>query len=609
MVLILIDWIYMAIVCYSYGFMTLWLLEKLGIERTEFPFSLVCLLGLAQVSALSTTLSLFINIGALAVILISSIPIIFFGWHRHFRDEVKRIVQQFKATPRLYILIAIAIQVILALKCSANIFFHYDTGFYHAPSLRWIETYGVVPGLVNVLAPLGVDSMWLQPNALFGFAFLLSNPLHKAIGLTICWSIYLVLGKVKDSIQNRTQPSFSSVFHTLTLIPLVELCSNLTSPSTDEPSAIFILLVLVLTAQFIEMHVKELSVEELSIEELAEKGRNSGAIAIYSQLITIFSVYAVAIKLSTIPILFCPIYVMWTNYRKRHFRLLGLQMGIFGEFLIPKALRTLILSGYLLYPFPYLDLFNPDWKMPKSFVISELEWIQSWARLPNVDKKLVLSGGMPWFPNWLNTFLSTPIIFALATTTSIFIMGLVRARRSLQIVIEYGVLYVTAVVGVLYWFSAAPFIRFGFGFLWGLILLMAVPPILLTLNVNRSVFEHPQISRICKGLAIASLVTLLPVMLYSVSNRWQPLGAGIMPSKDFAISANYRLPGAYPRANTIMRRACGFDLYQPITGQLCWYSELPCSPFFYGEATLRSSNLRDGFRSVQSCPTATTIKR
>ncbi|AFY73439.1 hypothetical protein Syn7502_01347 [Synechococcus sp. PCC 7502] len=596
MVLILINWLYITLICYAYGFILLKLLQKLELkgEGIQLPFSLVCLLGLAEVSALSTVLSLFINIGALAVVLTTLVPVIFFGFQRQIcLDEVNRIIKQVKFTPPLFNLILVIIQVILAIKCSTNIFFHYDSGFYHLPSIRWIETYGVVPGLVNLFAPLGIDSIWFQTNALFGFAFLLDNPLHKVIGLTICWSIYLVLGRVKDFILNHTQPSFSLVLHVLTLIPLLELCSNLTSPSTDEPSAIFVLLVLVLTAQFIETQ--------------AEESTNlSNLIGI---AIATFSVYAVTIKLSSIPILLCTLYVLWTSYNKRDFTWLILQGGVLAEFLIPKALRTLILTGYLLYPFPYLDIFNPDWKMPKSFVIAEMEWIQSWARLRFVDKKLVLSRGIQyWFPSWINTFCSSPIALGLIISISICLIGLVIwKQKQTQIVFKYGVLYITSFVGLLYWFNAAPYIRFGFGFLWGFILLLLVPPILLSLASNQPILLfHPQAYT---GISITLLIALLPIMLYSASFQWQPLGAGIMPSKDFFVSASYRKPNGYPKATLTLRRACGFNVFQPIKNQLCWYSDVPCSPFYYGETMLRSSDLHDGFRSIQSCSTATTFQR
>lgn len=117
---------------------------------------------------------------------------------------------------------------------------------------------------------------------------------------------------------------------------------------------------------------------------------------------------------------------------------------------------------------------------------------------------------------------------------------------------------------------------------------------------------HPQAYT---GILITLIIALLPIMLYSTSFHWQPLGAGIMPSKDFFVSASYCKPDSYPKETLALRRACGFNVFQPVKNQLCWYSDVPCSPFYYGETMLRSSNLHDGFRSVESCPTATTFQR
>ncbi len=583
MILILICWFYTTIICYSYGLILLWLIEKItSTKSTRPPFSLICLIGLAQLSALTTILSLFINIGALAIFLITSIPVILslYNW-KGFIKLVSKGIQEIKQTPRLYIILLISIQVTLAIKCSSSIFFHYDTGFYHAQSIRWIETYGVTPGLVNLLAPLGVDSMWLQPNALFGFAFLLDNPMHKVIGLTICWSIYLILGRIKDLIIQKRQPIFSSVFYVLTLIPLIELASNLTSPSTDEPAAIFVLLAIALTLEFIETEEEDKKIQ-------------------FGTLIVSLSAYAFAIKLSTMPILICSSYILWISLKKRLWNFIFLQVLIIIEFILPKSIRTAILSGYPIYPFPYLDIFNVDWKMSKENVFTEMQWIKSWARLPFGDMDKVLGEGIGyWFPSWVTTFLGSPIAWSGMICLMIFIIGLCkRDLFQVKILIKFSVIYITAILGVTYWFITAPYIRFGFGFLWALNILLITPMIVLAISSKKPAFMYYH--RNYKILAVALSVSLLPIILYSESTIWL-LGSGIVPSQTFPVTANYRKPDGYTKAVTTLKRACGFNLLKPVKGQLCWYSDIPCSPFSYGKPSLRGSDLHEGFENVDIC--------
>ena len=41
---------------------------------------------------------------------------------------------------------------------SSRGYMHYDTGLYHAQAIRWIEEYGVVPGLANLHSRFGYNS-------------------------------------------------------------------------------------------------------------------------------------------------------------------------------------------------------------------------------------------------------------------------------------------------------------------------------------------------------------------------------------------------------------------------------------------------------------------
>ena len=59
---------------------------------------------------------------------------------------------------------------------------HYDTGLYHAQSIRWIEEYGVVPGLGNLHTRLAYNSASFCLSALYSFAFLGGQSYHCVAG-------------------------------------------------------------------------------------------------------------------------------------------------------------------------------------------------------------------------------------------------------------------------------------------------------------------------------------------------------------------------------------------------------------------------------------------
>ena len=52
---------------------------------------------------------------------------------------------------------------------------HYDTGLYHAQAIRWIEEYGVVPGLANLHSRFGYNSASFALSAFFSETWLIGR--------------------------------------------------------------------------------------------------------------------------------------------------------------------------------------------------------------------------------------------------------------------------------------------------------------------------------------------------------------------------------------------------------------------------------------------------
>ncbi|MBQ7430835.1 MAG: hypothetical protein IJV29_14430, partial [Butyrivibrio sp.] len=66
---------------------------------------------------------------------------------------------------------------------------------------------------------------------------------------------------------------------------------------------------------------------------------------------------------------------------------------------IPFFVRNVILSGWLIYPFTSIDLFNVPWKVPKGQAAYDAKEIMVYGR----GYTDVLQYDMPftqWFPNW-----------------------------------------------------------------------------------------------------------------------------------------------------------------------------------------------------------------
>lgn len=66
---------------------------------------------------------------------------------------------------------------------------------------------------------------------------------------------------------------------------------------------------------------------------------------------------------------------------------------------LPWMVRTVVISGWLLYPFPALDLFSVDWKMPAGPIALDAAQIKTWGRALN-NAALVDMPMREWFPGW-----------------------------------------------------------------------------------------------------------------------------------------------------------------------------------------------------------------
>lgn len=141
--------------------------KLLGIGPVRNPW-LYWWLGFFAVSTLSMFFSLFfpVTIISLAVFLIGGIaglPLLY-GEYRHFA------MGEQKAQRALFIYAAVLILFYLAFLYSVTeLTAPYDTGLYHAQTVRWLNEHGTPPGLGNLHARLAFNSSWLS------FAALLDN--------------------------------------------------------------------------------------------------------------------------------------------------------------------------------------------------------------------------------------------------------------------------------------------------------------------------------------------------------------------------------------------------------------------------------------------------
>ena len=96
---------------------------------------------------------------------------------------------------------------------------------------------------------------------------------------------------------------------------------------------------------------------------------------------SLLAVYAVSLKLSAamvVVLAFVPFLILINN---KCWKLLGIWLLSGCAIIMPFLIRNVIISGYLLYPYPELDMFSVDWKMAEKTVYADRESIKRWAQL------------------------------------------------------------------------------------------------------------------------------------------------------------------------------------------------------------------------------------
>ncbi len=565
MIASLLIWSYIIIFSLIYGATILDLLQRFfnpGRDLQDTPKALIALLGLCCITVLACLLSLFIKLGWLAqsIFFIAGIllGVRLLGTHRQL-FKGKRI-----SIPWLVIFLAVIV-LLTTLENGSHGISNPDTGIYHAQAIKWIETYPAVPGLGNLHSRFAYDSSWLVVNAFFSFSFLGLHSFHVLPGaFLVMVLIYLLGGTVRLLKGNIT---ITDGLKTL-LIPLIfyTLRIQISSPGTDFPVQVWMWVLISLWLESIEIGPND----------------GNGPIKVEELLIFVFSIFLVTVKLSSAPLILLPIFIFVRQVQRKAVNAFKLAL-VALIILAPWFARNLILSGYWIYPAPFLVNLSPnwDWKIPLNNVIGEARSIQAWARIPGQNADRVLA--MPlrsWLKEWFGNLTKNQRVVVLAAVLSpiIFaISGLTWLRRKIFFG-SYTDLYIVGYIGVIFWFYEAPDIRFGYGVLASTVLLAGTPLLIWILQ------KVPRQKYVVFGLI--AVITLYQAGVFYKSIEFKTLESRIV------------LPADYGSLPTVPCSIRGMKLMCAEYYNECDYGPFPCIP--PGSASkkveMRGASLRDGFR-------------
>lgn len=448
----------------------------------------------------------------------------------------------------------------------------YDSGLYYLNTIRWFNSYPIIPGLGNLHFRLAFNQSFFTYVAALNFYPFFNNGRIIANSFLYLLSIVTIISYFRpvftqphNLINSHPLMYFPSIFILPFLVYVGLTTGGFATPSPDLSSMILQLILFVIYSRCIA--------EWSNFQQI----HNYTAF-----LIAILAATTLTIKLSNLMfsgvILIVLLILLWKTSQKRKTELFKIFLPSVIVIVV-WCLRGYVLSGAPLYP-SLLGYIPIEWAIPKQGFVNEANWIYSWARMPGVHWSEVL-GNWNWFQPWINQhavtlkhFISQLIFSALGLIVSLII----RSLRKVPIKSTELLLIIPMVCSLLFWFFTAPDIRFANALLF----LLPLSMILVSLASIWTLIRQ-------KGFVI------LLIFAFILGNYYY-FKFYIDNISTFKNISNSGFQTAQTVPLDIKQTTSGLTIYVPVTGDQCWDSPLPCTPYFNPSLELRNvDNLRSGF--------------
>lgn len=566
MLTILLNWLYALVTIILLGFGVAALVKKVFSYQIKSGDGIL-MTGMIAATVYAQFFSLVYKVGMLANIILIILCLLIYLW---CKENIKSTVQEWiKSTSAAQKVILLALILVWSYFTSRG-YIHYDSDLYHAQSIRWMEEYGIVPGLGNLHERFAYNSSFFALSALYSLKFLLGYSMHAMSGF-----VALVLSIACFPIMKswkRKSFSLADFARVGAIYYLTTITNEVVSPASDYAAMCIIFYIVIKWLDALENEKKE--------------------IAPYA-LLCVVGVYALTLKLTAgliLLVLIKPAYQLIKE--KRIKEIFGyLTMGLLVA--VPWMARTVVISGWLLYPFTALDLFNFDWEMDGQMINLDAMQIKVWGRaLYNVTLiDIPLTG---WFPNWFSNTLSTmekllilgdfaAIIVAVFKTIQIFAKKIWKQLDVLLVLI-------TMVACYIFWQTSAPLMRYGYAYVL-LLLFVAFGWIMqdvYSAERNANVLSKSKLSKVC---VTAVYVLFLLYGCYKVVVLADYI-------KDTSYADFYVWQENYGVYEMNSYEVNGVTFYYPVYGDRGGYEYFPSSGTEVTGLEFRGNTMKDGFRKI-----------
>lgn len=548
---VILIWLYMLFTCYVIGFTCITVIKGKETYRCRKETSYLYA-GIGAVTVYSQFFSIFWKVGFTANLILLLICVLCIAvFRKQFQENLHTC--RLTITPIRAVMILLLF-LVFAYGTSTGII-HYDTSLYHAQSIRWIEEYGVVPGLGNLHSRLAYNSAAFCLSAFYSMAFLGGQSYHCCAGfLAFLLALVCMEAWTKEGIK---RPQLSDFARLTAIYYLLIIFDEMVSPASDY---FMVLLVFFIIIRWLD---------------LIERGER---LYLPYALLCVLGVVALTVKLSGALILLLTLKPAFMMIKEKRIKEIFLFLGLGILTVLPFLVRNVILSGWLIYPFTALDLFSFDFKIPKGMAEYDAKEIQVWGRGFS-DVKRYGEAVTDWLPEWVSSLDGTNKIFLAMALGGVLLLiflaiyAIVKKKKDMMDFLHAGG---TLAVCFLFWLFSAPLIRYGCVFLW-------LSPVLVWGYLYLKISPHLDRFKIY-------YILILVFGLYKLSAFGMEVYRGA--------TARYLIRQKdYENFETTAYELHGITFYYPVSGDQVGYRDFPSAPL-KAEDIFLGDTIEAGFKDV-----------
>lgn len=561
MVKILLSYFYILFISFGIG-----LIFKKWINLERYNVLFTILIGFFSQLIISTFYSVFFPLNGyfyfLNVLISTIIFIFFFSSGKVIINNTKNTFTKFSTKTKLFLFVVL----ILSILHSSSLPFLADNESYYIQTIKWLNNYGLVRGIVNFHLFFGQFSGWHILQGSFNLSFLQSN-FNDLNGLLLIITSFYCAEKWENYKRFGIK---NDLFIALIFITMVFLFLFIPSPSPDFP-------ILIITPLIFH----------LFLESFQKTNKDNTAV------ISILSILIVLIKVTIFPILLLPLFILIKSKNLKNWRLVVIVSFLaLSSFLI----KNIIISGYPFYPLKIgNELINVDWKLNHKLQLMSYRQSKMTAYQMNNWEDFMNLNFINRFWIWLNLPKLNGLFNKIIILSLILFPLFLRKQKGLKYIIIYILLQFVI------FYATSPQYRF-------------FAPVLLTIGLLISTELLHQRFVAIKFLIISNVALLFFIGLFGL-NFSRVTNNDIMVKKPAFISSQIISPRAITQFENLKYKKYkigNLEYYSPLNDSLFFWQTsngpLPCankemieyfSIYYDHIPQMRTKYLKDGFKSVK----------